>query len=883
MNRISRGYWLYILCFDEKRVPHMNRNRLMKVLTLVLLLVVPTTARGEVQLLDNGRASVQIVADVRGTTPAGKAVLEDAADWLSGSLHRASGASFAVASECGNQPSLVLARTDSWPDVARIAGFKTQKYDEYAIVTRPDERRVYVLGNSEESVRFGVADLLRRWGFRWFAPSKKWHVTPRLSDLAVDLTVVESPRLMERRIWYAYGMSGDDLKPLMLDYQRWAAANRLTIYGLTRTGHSYGNIIGRNKEAFARNPQLSALQKDGTRDQTSAANARKFCFSNPDLIELVAKDRRLLLETTRRTNPAAFMVSVDPSDGQGTCHCKNCQALGTTTDRVMHLANETARRLRVDDPRAWVGLYAYSSHRLPPTIDVEPNVYVQVALGFNRTQYSLPELVDRWSKKVSAIGLREYYGVEAWDWGLPGRARGGRVEYHRKWIPFYAERNLNGVNAETNANWGAQALGLYVAAQLLWDPHAKVDPLVDEFFEQLFDDATLPMRAFYQKMEAAPPLRPATLIPLFTDLVAAWEQTDDPAVRARLTDLKAYLVYVALFRQFDLVRGRNSDRNDAYYAALKPLMNYAWRIRHRDIVHYYALARRLCNGLPIQDDRLEFYMANKERAPVWMNGDDLTDAEIGTLFDQTLASLKADDDPTATFSRYFDRVEVPGEDAGPSYIHATPQDKTVAVSRFRRGLLGYLGASGPQMAKFGIAPTSKPVTVAVYMRNDVIFEEEFRSTDREGAAKFHDVEVNLPQAFEYRVEITGDFELRVPPKTPFIFESSVTRPAWISYSGPHYFYVPKGTRELIVDAEPRLSLVIPGKGRRDLAPADRVDGKSYIVVQVPEGADGKVWHTTTQTRGQVMLLNTPPLFSLHRNTVFVPREVSESEGLSTKQ
>ena len=52
-----------------------------------------------------------------------------------------------------------------------------------------------------------------------------------------------------------------------------------------------------------------------------------------------------------------------------------------------------ARTLRAAQPNAWVGLYAYSSHRLPPTIDVEPNVYVQVAMGFNRTEYTLPELV----------------------------------------------------------------------------------------------------------------------------------------------------------------------------------------------------------------------------------------------------------------------------------------------------------------------------------------------------------------------------------------------------------------------------------------------------------------------------------------------------------
>lgn len=856
----------------------------MKFLTLtpILLTILPTGAVAEIAILENGTARVNIFADIRGTTPAGAEVIDDAANWLADSLKRSSGATFTIANELGDLPSLVIARADVWPEVARQAGLKARKYDGYAIASRPTERRIYVLGNSAESARFGAADLLRRWGFRWFAPSKKWHTTPHLKELTVDLNIAQSPQLIERRIWYAYGMRGDDLKPLMQNYRRWSAANRLTLRGLTRTGHSYGNIIGRNPEAFANNPELSAMQEDGTRDTTSVPNARKFCFSNPDLIELVAEDRRKLLKTDRKANPAAFMVSVDPSDGQGTCHCDQCKKIGTTTDRVMHLANETAKRLRAEDPRAWVGLYAYSSHRLPPTIGVEPNVYVQVALGFNRTQYSLPELVERWSKKVRAIGLREYYGVEAWDWGLPGRARGGRVEYHRKWIPFYAERNLNGVNAETNANWGAQALGLYVAAQLLWNPKAQVGPLVDEFLLQLFGDAAEPMRAFYTKMEAAPPLRPVTLIPLFEDLETAWNRTDNPAVRARLTDLKAYLVYVAEFRKFDQIRGRSKDHGDEYYDAVKSLMNYAWRIRSRDMVHYYALARRLCNALPLKDGRPEFSLATKGRTPIWQTGEPLSDAEIEKRFQQSLAALKADGDPTVHFSRYFDRVRVPGKDAGASHIHSNQQGK-VAVSRFRRGLLGYLVASGRQTATLGIAPTSKPITVTVYMRDNAIFERQFRAARSETSSKFHDVEIELPRAFEYRVEITGDFELRVPPTTPFLFESSVVRPAWIDYSGPHYFYVPKGTRELIVDANPRLGLHVPGKGRLDVGPADRVEGKSYIVVEVPEGTDGQLWHTTTQTRGEVIFLNSPPLLSFHRNTAFVPRELSESEGLSTNE
>jgi hypothetical protein len=308
---------------------------------------------------------------------------------------------------------------------------------------------------------------------------------------------------------------------------------------------------------------------------------------------------------------------------------------------------------------------------------------------------------------------------------------------------------------------------------------------------------------------------------------------------------------------------------------LEPLMNYAWRIRHRDMVHYYALARRLCNGLPVQDGRLEFYLANKDRSPIWQHGEDFTDEEIHALFASTIAALQNDGDPTVRFSRYLDRVAVPGEDAGPSRIHG---DQRPAVARFRRGLLGYLVSPGPLTARLGLAPSSKPVRISIFLREEPIFERELHA-----ASDFHELEISLPKAGEYRVEISGDFELRMPPETPFVYEASMMRPAWIDYSGPHYFYVPRGTAEVIVDANPRLSLVVPGHGKRDLTPADRVEGKSHIVVPVPKGADGQLWHTTSLTRGQVSLLNVPPLFSFHRQAMLVPREVAEADGLQNGQ
>nr|MDQ3625008.1 DUF4838 domain-containing protein [Verrucomicrobiota bacterium] len=304
-------------------------------------------------------------------------------------------------------------------------------------------------------------------------------------------------------------------------------------------------------------------------DNKRAANARKFCYSNPELEELVAQDRIKLLGEMRKTSPLEYMVSVDPSDGQGTCHCPECQKLGSTTDRVFHLANYVARNLRTVYLEAWVGLYAYSNHRLPANIALEPNVYVQVALAFNRTQYSLPELVELWSKKAGAVGLREYYGVEAWDWGLPGRMRGGKVDYHREWIPFYARRKLTSINAETNANWGGQMLGLYVASELMWKTSVNVHGLVERFFTDCFGPAATQMKAYYTKIGTGSQLNPRSLAEMFNDVATGYEQTEDPKIRARLADMMAYLLYVDEFRRFALVQNSQPTRNDIYYRIRK--------------------------------------------------------------------------------------------------------------------------------------------------------------------------------------------------------------------------------------------------------------------------------------------------------------------------
>jgi len=813
---------------------------------------------------------VVVVLDPGPLTPDQQKVMDETTRWLVEAIEQASGARLPVGAG-GNSPTVVLTTARAQPDLAKRVRLRAEHFDAYALQTTPE--RLTLLGANVYALRHAVAHVLRELGIRYYAPSPRWHIIPRLDEVRVDLNLTEAPALGTRKIWYAYGQPD---KALSANYDRWVMGNRLSGTALLNTGHSYGHIIGRNTAEFARHPEYFALLEDGTRDTKRVPNAQKFCTSNPGLLELVARDRIKLLEEMRKANPLAYMVSVDPSDGQGTCHCEKCQALGTTTDRVIHLANHVARQLRAVHPDAWVGLYAYSSHRLPPTIDVEPNVYVQVALAFNQTSYTLPELVERWSAKTPSLGLREYYGVEAWDWGLPGRMRGGKVAYHKEWIPFYAARKVNAINAETNGNWGGQALGLYVAAELMWDVRANVAALEDRYFADCFGAAAPAMKDLHKKFETGGPLLSATLSPLFADLERAVAATDQPPVRARLADVMAYLVYVDAYRAFEAAAAQRPMRDDAYYEALRPLMTYAWQIRSRDVVHYYALARRLCNGLPVQDKRLDFYLARKDAPPVWMTGEPLSDEEIAVRFRERAKALRADTNRHAHFSRSFQTVRPSGPDAGPSRRAAAPEEKGEA--QFRGRLTGYVSGAEGQIIRLGLKPVKRPVTLTVYLRGD----ETLLKKSAEAGSQFTDIEITLPKAGEYRFVVEGDAIVRAAPDAPLLYEASASSPAWVDYSGPHYFYVPRGVKQIFVDSSARLSLVVPGReGRIEVTPATRVAGQDYTAVDVPAGAAGQVWHTDRTTRGRFLFLNIPPLLSLSREKILLPREVAESDGLTT--
>ena len=154
---------------------------------------------------------------------------------------------------------------------------------------------------------------------------------------------------------------------------------------VTNTGHSYENIALEKAAEFAKHPEYWALvtvEENGQKIQKR--QGPQFEWGNPGLRQLVID----WAVDYFKKYPDADMVSVDPADGGGVSESAESKAYGqgNAANAPFMLANEVARALRKAYPghNKLVGMYAYAWHSDPPPFALEPNVYVQLTMAFQR-------------------------------------------------------------------------------------------------------------------------------------------------------------------------------------------------------------------------------------------------------------------------------------------------------------------------------------------------------------------------------------------------------------------------------------------------------------------------------------------------------------------
>ena len=306
-----------------------------------------------------------------------------------------------------------------------------------------------------------------------------------------------------------------------------------------------------------------------------------------------------------------------------------CLKIGSTSDQVFYLTNAVARSIQKEYPGIWVGNLAYNEHIEPTKYELEPNVFVMVTNGFNRTKYSTNELLEKWGKKAKKLGVYEYLSVYAWDNDLPGRSNATKLDFLKKSIKGYYESGARVYLAETNIGWISKGLGQYVASKLLWDYRLDVDSIANDFFMKSFGNAAPVIKRLFKSWESntGGMISDNALAEWLARVKEADQMVNDERVKERLNYIKIYLHYLVLYKR--LKTNPTTDN-------LNTVMSFAYRTF--DASAFATVP--VMTSLPFHSGFKGYGIYDKKEHPWMQNSNQLNSKEINAFFNQDLQSVR---------------------------------------------------------------------------------------------------------------------------------------------------------------------------------------------------------------------------------------------------
>lgn len=825
----------------------------MKTAACLLTLAIPVFATDSFHLAENGKALAPIVISPKASDQT-KAVAAELASYLK----QITGAEFELKTGDGTQ-GIVLGTKEEFgvfKDALRLNG----AYDgKEAFVVNNDGERLWLVGATDLGASHAAFAFLEELGCRWFFPAKEWQVVPTKKSLyhighSREPGNDSRPKLLARRIWYGYGPFPDDKKhphgsSCAKDYEDWARHNRMASSFKVYAGHAYEAMVANNKAMFEAHPEYLALVK-GERKRP------QLCVSNPAVKELALK----WCVDFFAKNPDREMVSLDCADGDGHCECAECMKLGSISNRVFGLANHAAKNIAKSHPGKMIGLLAYNEHSEPPDFELEPNVYVQLTMGFIRGRYSFDELRELWPKKCKSMGFYDYYSVWLWDFDkLPG-GKGAMLDHIQESICKNASLGATSMDMESGNNWGVHGLGYYVANKLMWNPDANVKAITADFYDKAFGPASATMRRYYERWMPkvqSPPIICRQLVGLlFRDLDEASKQAADrPDVLARIDHLKHYLRYNHLRWLLD----HEKDKARQKQLSLD-ILTFAYRTRYEYMNHWNAIQTTFAGDAAKKFDEPTWARNDKSLKP-WADAGFVTKAETEQWFREGLD--------------YFQPVEV--KEITFDYAKLTPSKLTSDKPKAHQQAM-------QRVERFAIHTNGEPITLDITVgtiawyrdRADAkwTLEDANGKTIAKGVQKLdgevHTLTLKVPQPgvyfFECNDSAAGWRITRKPGESLTWLPKRGKKVITLGQFGELFFHVPAGTKELQLFASgPKFP--IRGPDHKVITEVNVSD--EVVTIPVPAGTDGKVWSFGPTSPSHIWLFNAPNCFAASPDALLV--------------
>jgi len=378
---------------------------------------VARSAENELVIASNGRARAVIVVSAQAEGHE-KQAADDLAKYIglmSGAQPNIANTQEAIAAAMsGKTPVLVVGQEalKAKPELRGAFGRVLKRKPHLradGIVLRREGNRVYLAGNNDMSHYFAVAELLRRWGCRWYMPTEFGECIPERRNLTIgELDYAYSSPFEIRSYWISW--LGDNTGAAEFQTRNMMTGRS----DMPPTGHALGKYTkGLGKGTF------------------------NFPITDPKTAQHVAEQVE-----KKYADGGAFSLGMEDgsydSDYRGDVKLMKLQwdkyfMRWSVTDPMLELYNNVARILQKRHPRSKgkIGFLAYANMTIPPVrdmaaerslycelapIDIDPNHGMDDPQSPPRHEYK--DIMYQWAKIMQGrLCIYDY------DQGMPGLAR----------------------------------------------------------------------------------------------------------------------------------------------------------------------------------------------------------------------------------------------------------------------------------------------------------------------------------------------------------------------------------------------------------------------------------------------------------------------------
>lgn len=355
-----------------------------------------------------------------------------------------------------------------------------------AIVLRRAGQRVYLAGLNDDCHYYAAAELLKRWGCRWYLPTDFGECIPQHPTLKVGtLDYAYAPPFEVRRYWISW--NGDYAG--RAEFMRRNGMNEVVV----PSGHALGqytkDLIPKGKTMFN-----VPIAEDRTAQHVAKQVAAQFGAGKDVMLGMedgvYESDSPLDRELMKLQYDKYFLT---PS----------------VTDAFLTFYNKVADALVKAHPtsRAKIGFLAYANMTLPPVrvkegkspliaylapIDIDPIHGMDDPRSAPKREYK--DMLYQWAKVMQGRVVIYDYDQSMLVWrDLPNPSH----QAFRQDVKHYRKAGILGVDTESRNAIATIFLNLHLRGVLLWNPDADVEKILAEFYPRFYGPAAAPMERYW--------------------------------------------------------------------------------------------------------------------------------------------------------------------------------------------------------------------------------------------------------------------------------------------------------------------------------------------------------------------------------------------------